>query len=69
RCHQYIGSVPIREGLAVVFPNIYQHQLTPITVRDPSEVGKFNVLNFLLVDPDALPVISAAKVAPQQRLW
>ncbi|KAJ3895327.1 hypothetical protein GG344DRAFT_39035, partial [Lentinula edodes] len=66
---QYISSVPIREGLAVVFPNIYQHKLAPITVRDPSKVGKFTVLSFLLVDLDALPVISTANVAPQQRAW
>ncbi|KAF5357430.1 hypothetical protein D9757_013333 [Collybiopsis confluens] len=25
-CHAYIGSIPIREGLAIVFPNIYQHR-------------------------------------------
>ncbi|KAJ4471871.1 hypothetical protein C8J55DRAFT_563529 [Lentinula edodes] len=65
----YISSIPIREGLAVVFPNIYQHKLAPITVRDPSKVGKFTVLSFLLVDLDALPVISTANVAPQQRAW
>ncbi|KAJ4470813.1 hypothetical protein J3R30DRAFT_3530719, partial [Lentinula aciculospora] len=68
-CHQYIGSIPIREGLAVVFPNIYQHKFTPITLCDISKPGKFTVLSFLLVDPDILPVISTANVAPQQKAW
>ncbi|KAJ3829194.1 hypothetical protein F5880DRAFT_1620787 [Lentinula raphanica] len=68
-CHQYIGSIPIREGLAVVFPNIYQHRLTPITLHDPSQAGEFTVLNFLLVDPDTKPIISTAHVAPQQKAW
>ncbi|KAJ3786695.1 hypothetical protein GGU10DRAFT_350982 [Lentinula aff. detonsa] len=68
-CHQYIGSIPIRQGLAVVFPNIYQHKFTPITLGDISRPGKITVLSFLLVDPDILPIISTANVAPQQKAW
>ncbi|KIK62232.1 hypothetical protein GYMLUDRAFT_42178 [Collybiopsis luxurians FD-317 M1] len=77
-CHAYIGSVAIREGLAIVFPNIYQYRFTPLTpskptseTGDPSEPSKFTVTSFLLVDPD-LPVgtvISTRSVPPQQKGW
>lgn len=68
-CHQYISSILIREGLAVVFPNIYQHRYTPISLIDPHKSGKFTVLSFCLVDPDIPPIISTANVAPQQKEW
>ncbi|KAF9065382.1 hypothetical protein BDP27DRAFT_1424833 [Rhodocollybia butyracea] len=68
-CHQYIGSVPIRDGFGVVFPNIYQHRYTPITLSDPSKTGNFTVLSFGLVDPDIPSIISTANVGPQQKSW
>jgi len=68
-CHQYIGSVPTRPGLGLVFPNIYQHRHTPLRLEDPSKEGHQTVLSFLLIDPEAQPVVSTRVVAPQQEEW
>lgn len=68
-CHQYIGSVPTRMGLGLVFPNIYQHRHTPFRLEDPSKEGHLSVLSFLLIDPEIPPVTSTIVVAPQQREW
>ena len=68
-CHQYIGSVPIRAGLGIVFPNVYQHRYSPFQPDDPSKEAYLAVLSFFLVDPDIQPVISTSDVAPQQKEW
>ncbi|KAF9486340.1 hypothetical protein BDN70DRAFT_773656, partial [Pholiota conissans] len=68
-CHQYIGSVPIRPGLSLVYPNIYQQSQTAFKLADPSKEGHFKVIRFFLVDPDVKPVISTSRVAPQQEEW
>jgi hypothetical protein len=65
-CHQHIGHVPIRSGLSIVFPNIYQHRQTSFGLLDPSRKGYLKVVKFFLVDPDITPVMSTAQVAPQQ---
>ncbi|KAF5375214.1 hypothetical protein D9758_000496 [Tetrapyrgos nigripes] len=67
--HQYIGSVPIRTGLSIVFPNIYQHRHTPLQLLDPTKDGRMTVVSFLLIDPDIPPIISTSNVAPQQKEW
>ncbi|KAK0466274.1 uncharacterized protein EV420DRAFT_1617565 [Desarmillaria tabescens] len=38
-CHQFIGDVSIRQGTAIVFPNIYQYRHTPIQLADPRKPG------------------------------
>lgn len=68
-CHQYIGSVPVRSGLALVFPNIYQHRNSSFELDDPEKPGHQRVLSFFLIDPDIQPIISTAVVAPQQKEW
>ncbi len=67
--HQYIGSVQIRPGLNLVFPNIYQHRQTPFQLADPSKEGHLKIVKFFLVDPDIKPIISTSLVAPQQQEW
>ncbi|KAK0481479.1 hypothetical protein IW261DRAFT_1470891 [Armillaria novae-zelandiae] len=54
-CHQYIGDVPIRQGAAIVFPNIYQYRHTPIQLADPSRPGHRRM--------------STSSVPPQQKAW
>jgi hypothetical protein len=66
-CHQYIGSRPVHDGLAIVFPNIYQHHQTSFTLLDSSKPGHQTVIAFFLVDPEVQPVVSTAMVAPQQK--
>ncbi|KAF9004921.1 hypothetical protein BDZ89DRAFT_1049319 [Hymenopellis radicata] len=61
-CHQYVGSVRIREGLAIVFPNIYQFRHKPVRLADPSKPGLLRMVSFLLVDPDIPPIPSTATV-------
>jgi hypothetical protein len=68
-CHQYIGSVPVRKGLCLAFPNIYQHRQTSFHLLDSSKEGHQTVLSFLLVDPDIHPITSTSNVAPQQEEW
>ncbi len=67
--HQYIGTVPIRSGLNLVFPNIYQHRQTPFQLADPLKEGHLKIVRFFLVDPDIKPIISTSLVAPQQKEW
>jgi Protein of unknown function (DUF4246) len=68
-CHQHLGSVPIRAGLGLVFPNIYQHRQTSLRLKDSSKEGHQTVLCFLLVDPEIPPVVSTSVVPPQQVDW
>ncbi|KAJ2936062.1 hypothetical protein H1R20_g1033, partial [Candolleomyces eurysporus] len=68
-CHQYIGSLPIRQNLSVTYPNIYQSRHTPFRLLDPDKPGRMTILTFLLVDPDIRPIISTSKVPPQQEAW
>ncbi|THV06475.1 hypothetical protein K435DRAFT_773175 [Dendrothele bispora CBS 962.96] len=68
-CHQYVGSIPIRTGLSIVFPNIYQHRHTPFQLVDPKKEGRISVVSFLLVDPDIPRIPSTSNVTPQQKEW
>ncbi|GLB43595.1 putative protein of unknown function (DUF4246) [Lyophyllum shimeji] len=68
-CHQHIGSRPLAGGLALVFPNLYQHRQTPFSLLDRTRPGHLSVVRFWLVDPEIEPVVSTARVAPQQESW
>jgi hypothetical protein len=68
-CHQYIGSKPTTTGLAIAFPNIYQHRQPPFRLCNPLKEGHQRVVAFYLVDPDIQPVISTLRVPPQQKSW
>ncbi|KAF5384857.1 hypothetical protein D9615_001043 [Tricholomella constricta] len=68
-CHQYIGARTLVPALGLVFPNLYQHRLTPFALSDPSRPGRLVAVRFWLVDPEIRPVVSTAVVAPQQEAW
>lgn len=68
-CNQYIGCVPIREGLGLVFPNIYQHSRGAFFQEDPSTPTELTILSFYLVDPDIEPIVSTSEIPPQQKEW
>lgn len=68
-CNQYLGFVPIREGLAVAFPNLYQQKNATVELDDPDNIGRFSAISVYLVDPDARPIISTSHVSPQQKDW
>ncbi|PHH90996.1 hypothetical protein CDD83_2017 [Cordyceps sp. RAO-2017] len=65
---QDVGAVVTRQGRAVFFPNLFQHQVQPFALADPSRPGHRKILALFLVDP-AIPVISTANVPPQQPHW
>ncbi|KAJ3495947.1 hypothetical protein NLG97_g3020 [Lecanicillium saksenae] len=65
---QEIGSVSVTQGRVVVFPNILQHKMEPFSLANSHASGHRKVLALHLVDP-AIPIISTANVAPQQRHW
>ena len=68
-CHQFTGSRLVQDGLAIVFPNIYQYRQTSFTLLDPSMPGHQKTIGFFLVDPEIQPIVSTAHVAPQQKQW
>ncbi|KAI1061041.1 hypothetical protein LB507_010213 [Fusarium sp. FIESC RH6] len=65
---QRIGSVLTREGRALFFPNVYQHQVQPFELLDKTRPGHRKIVALFLVDP-TLPIISTSNVAPQQKDW
>lgn len=68
-CNQQLGSTLLRSGLSLAFPNIYQHRLTSMGLKDPRKPGRFTALGLFLVDPDIDPIPSTSCVSPQNRQW
>ena len=62
------GDIIIKTHRCVAFPNLYQHQVQPFRLEDPTKPGHRKILVFFLVDPTQR-VPSATDVAPQQREW
>jgi hypothetical protein len=54
------------QGRCVAFPNVYQHQVQPFRLEDPTEPGVRKIFVAFLVDP-TYTIPSATTVAPQQR--
>ena len=67
-CVQGVGEVITKTHRCVAFPNLYQHQVQPFRLEDPTKPGHRRILVFFLVDPTQR-VLSATDVAPQQRGW
>ena len=65
---QDIGDVITKTHRCVAFPNLYQHQVQPFKLEDPTKPGHRKILVFFLVDPTQ-KVLSATDVVPQQREW
>ena len=68
-CNQYLGSVPLRPGLALAFPNIYQHRITYMSLGNPRRPGNLTLLSLFLVDPDITPITSTSSIIPQNYRW
>jgi len=67
-CVQDIGDVITKTHRCVAFPNLYQHQVQPFRLEDPTKPGHRKILVFFLVDPTQ-KILSATDVVPQQREW
>ena len=65
---QDIDGVITKTHRCVAFPNLYQHQVQPFCLEDPTKPGHRKILVFFLVDPTQR-VPSATDVAPQQQEW
>lgn len=69
---QNYNAVRTSEHRAIVFPNVYQHRVSPFSLVDRSKPGYRKILCFFLVDPlktDAGFVVSTSRVPPQQFSW
>ena len=65
---QDIGDIITKTHRCVAFPNLYQHQVQPFHLEDPSRPGHRKILVLFLVDPTRR-IPSTTDVAPQQREW
>ncbi|KAG5638016.1 hypothetical protein H0H81_002217 [Sphagnurus paluster] len=80
--HQHLGARPLSPGLALTWPNLYQHRLGAFALADTLRRGVLGVVRFWLVDPEvgvgagagaggarARGVVSTRRVPPQQAGW
>ncbi|KIY66112.1 hypothetical protein CYLTODRAFT_491743 [Cylindrobasidium torrendii FP15055 ss-10] len=65
---QEVGRSVTKEGRCIAFPNIYQHQVQPFRLADPTKPGHRKIVALFLVDPTHR-IPSTADVAPQQHSW
>ncbi|KAJ3360692.1 hypothetical protein GGF32_008087 [Allomyces javanicus] len=66
------GFITARQGRLVAFPNLYQHQVAPFELADPTRPGHRKIIAFFLVDPISplgQEVVTTAQVPPQQAEW
>ncbi|CRL02270.1 CLUMA_CG015460, isoform A [Clunio marinus] len=66
--NQVVGHMITKQDRCVVFPNIYQHIVTPFELVDKTKPGYRKILVFFLVNP-YLNVVSTYNVLPQQPGW
>ncbi|KAF3282502.1 hypothetical protein TWF132_010637 [Orbilia oligospora] len=62
---QELGKIQTKENRAIVFPNVYQHRVSPFTLIDPKKPGYRKILVFFLCDPGH-DVPTTETVMPQQ---
>ncbi|KAI8346693.1 hypothetical protein B0O80DRAFT_467497 [Mortierella sp. GBAus27b] len=65
---QNLDGIVTKQDRCIAFPNIYQHQVQPFELADPTKAGSRSILVFFLVDPE-IPVLSTTHVPPQQKDW
>lgn len=54
-----------KSGRCIAFPNIYQHQVQPFKLADPTKAGHRKIVALFLVDPDV--TIPSSTDIPDQR--
>ena len=67
--NQGVGSIVAKEGRCIAFPNTYQHQVAPFSLRNKKKPGHRKIMVFFLVDPSTQRVMSTENVPPQRRDW
>ncbi|KAF9272152.1 hypothetical protein BGZ88_005132 [Linnemannia elongata] len=63
---QRLDGIITKQDRCIVFPNIYQHQVQPFELQDPTRPGSRKILVFFLVNPEE---VSTTFVPPQQAEW
>ncbi|KAG0349999.1 hypothetical protein BG005_010480 [Podila minutissima] len=66
--NQPLDRIVTKEDRCIAFPNIYQHQVQPFDLQDPSKPGTRKILVFFLVNPETT-ILSTTHVPPQQKEW
>ncbi|KAJ2074980.1 hypothetical protein GGI13_001684 [Coemansia sp. RSA 455] len=65
---QELGSVDIKDGRCLVFPNTYQYKMPKLKLADKTKPGHCKMLTFYFVDPSTR--IPSTEIAPlQQQGW
>ena len=62
---QDVGSVELREGRLITFPNVLQNRVAPFKLADPTKPGHRMDVTLFFVDAN----ISTAHVPCQQQEW
>ncbi|KAG9073104.1 hypothetical protein KI688_000891 [Linnemannia hyalina] len=65
---QPLDGIITKQDRCLVFPNIYQHEVQPFELQDPTRPGTRKILVFFLVNPEE-PTLSTTRVPPQQKEW
>ncbi|KAK5695650.1 hypothetical protein LTR17_024501 [Elasticomyces elasticus] len=65
---QALGDVLIKEGRIIAFPNVFQHRVPSMQLKNIHRSGHCKVLALFLVDPH-MRIPSTAHVPPQQKHW
>ncbi|KAJ2413529.1 hypothetical protein GGI10_003002 [Coemansia sp. RSA 2530] len=65
---QEVGSIDIKDGRCLVFPNTYQFQMPRLELKDATRAGHCKMLAFYFVEP-AVRIPSTEIVPPQQKDW
>ena len=65
---QAMGSISMREGRVIVWPNTFQTRILPVNLADTSKPGHCRILTLHLIDPNRR-IMSTAMVPCQRRDW
>jgi hypothetical protein len=67
-CLQRYGSLEIRQGRLLAFPNVFNHRVSSFELQDNTKSGHSRFIALLLVDPSTR-IINMGNVPPQQQSW
>jgi hypothetical protein len=65
---QELGTVPIRQGRLLTFPNYLQQKRSSLSLADKTKPGHCKILFLYLVDPH-MRIVSTANIPPQREDW
>ncbi|KAH8916204.1 hypothetical protein BT69DRAFT_1250513 [Atractiella rhizophila] len=69
RLNQPLGSMTIKEGRCICFPNNDQHRVSSFSLIDKTKPGHRKILAFFLVNPTNDEVPDTSIIPPQQQDW